>query len=270
MATLSIYIEGGDSLRYAYDLVVNGISLSTYGYKVAWLDGKIEDGKGTSETNILSRNNLTSDARYLGSNEKELLKFKCSLAKIVDGQVEYLSAQDRNEIDFILTSKYGWNKVEFVQDDMSGMYYNARFNNITYKNSGNSVVALEFDIECDSPYAHKADTVQTFTTSTFSVNNTTHGDRWTFPTIKLTVATTSSVSIKNITDKNRTFTIDGCIAGEVITVDCKSGLILSSTQLNRVEQCNLKYPRLAYGINNFETVNISNVEFTYGIDVRIG
>lgn len=257
-------------MRYAYDLIVNGINLSTYGYKIATLDSNVEDGKGTSETNILSRNNLTSDARYLGSNEKELLKFKCSLAKITDGQVEYLTAQDRNEIDFILTSKYGWNKVEFSQEDMAGMYYNARFNNITYKHSGGQVVTLEFDIECDSPYGHKNNVVQTFTTSTFSINNATHGDRWTFPIIKLTVGTTGSVSIKNITDKNRTFIIDGCVAGEVITVNCKTGLILSSTQLNRVEQCNLKYPRLAYGINNFETTNISSVEFTYGIDVRIG
>lgn len=259
-------------MRYAYNMMVDGVSTNQYGYLIATLGDNVDDGKGTSETNIFSRNNITSDARYLGSKEKELLSFNVSLAKIEDGNIIPLTTYDRDFLDFWLTGGFDMKRIEFDQDDYQGMYYNGKINKVEWKNVGNKIYTCEFVVETDSPYGHKNETTEIFTTKSFSIHNDSHGDLWTLPKIKLTMSGTGSdISIKNKTDKNRTFTITGLTQGEVVEINCRTGEIKSSTLLNRKGQCNLKYPRLAYGMNEFEiTGNVSSIEFTYGRDVRIG
>lgn len=263
-------------MRYAYELIKDGVSSQAMGYMIAQIGDSVEDGMGTSETNITSGNNITSDFRYLGSNEKQPLKFKVSLAKVVDNEWLELTADDRDYLDFWLTSTYGWSEFRFNQEDMISKYYMGRVNNVVWKNVDSRIMSCEFEIETNSPYGHmnKVHNVFDFTSSpnNITINNQSHGDRWTFPKLKITMATTGSdISIKNVTDKGREFTITGLVGSEVIEVDCKTGMIISSTDLNKKGNCNLKYPRLAYGINNFVvTGNIKKLEITYDNDRRIG
>lgn len=259
---------------YAYEMIVDGISCSQYGYMIAKLGDGVDDGVGTSETNTFISNPLTSNVRLVKSGEKEVLKFKVSLAKATTGNLA-IDADDRDLLEFWLTGKDGLRRIEFNQKDYQGKHYMGRINNITWKNVANQIVSCEFEIETDSPYGHKEDeriVINTTTVKTFTIDNPTHGDRWNYPTMKITMNTSGSdISIKNVTDKNREFTMNGLVANEVVEVDCKSGKIVSSTSLNRVQQCNLKYPRLAYGMNEFVvTGNVKSIEFIYKNDVRIG
>lgn len=267
-------MKGDEDMVHTYEMIIDGISCLQRGYMIAKLGDGVEDGKGASEKNTTISNPLTSNVRLVKSGEKEVLKFKVSLAKY-DSEDLAMSADDRDLLEFWLTSKSGFRKIEFNQPDYVGKHYMGRINNVTWKNVGNQIVSCEFEIETDSPYAHKENeniVVDTTIVKTFTIDNPTHGDRWTYPTMKITMNTTGSdISIKNITDKNRTFTITGLVANEVVEVDCKTGKIVSSTSLNRVPQCNLKYTRLAYGVNQFEVVgNVKSIEFTYKNDVRIG
>lgn len=256
---------------YAYEMIIDGVSSLQYGYLIAKLGNSVSDGMGTSEVNTYISNPLTSNIRLVKSGEKEVLKFGISLAKNTGDNLP-ISVKDRDILDFWLTGKDGLRRIEFSQQDHQGLHYMGRINNITWKNVSNQIVSCEFEIETDSPYGHRNDEVITFTTKTFSIHNPTHGDRWTYPTIKITMDTSGSdISIKNVTDKDREFTMAKLVANEIIEIDCRSGRIVSSTELNRVQQCNLKYPRLAYGTNEFIiNGNMKSIEFVYNNDVRVG
>lgn len=267
-------MKGDDRLIGAYEMIIDGIPISEYGYMIARLGNGVEDGMGTLEENVTIQNPLTSDVRLVKSGEKEVLKFKVSLAKS-NSDALTIDANDRDLLDFWLTSKEGFRRIEFEQEDYKGIYYMGRINNIIWKNVANRIVSCEFEVETDSPYAHRSDeciVIDTSVNKTFAIENPTHGDRWNYPVVKITMGSSGSdISIKNVTDKNRTFSLTGLVANEVIEVECKSGRIKSSTDLNRVQQCNLKYPRLAYGTNTFVVDgNVSSIEFTYKNDVRVG
>ncbi|MGL5328318.1 MAG: phage tail domain-containing protein [Peptostreptococcaceae bacterium] len=263
-------------MRYAYEMFIDDESCKSIGFMMAKLGDSEEDGVGTTNTTITSSNNLTSSIRLVGERDREVLKFKVSFAKIVGDKEMFIDANDRDRLDFWLTHKYGFRKIKFIQPDMMDKYYMGKVNNIQWKSLGNQTIACEFEIETDSPYGHKDDEIEVFnfTTAlnTIQINNISHGDRWTYPKIKITMNTTGSdVKIKNITDKGREFVITGLVANEVLEVDCKTGKITSSTLLNKKGSCNLVYPRLAYGLNELQVIgNVKILEVVYKNDVRIG
>lgn len=255
---------------YAYEMLIDNTSLlSTFNLGIM-SDKDRPDGVGTKTTHVFN------GRQYVGENNKENLVIPITLGKAVDGQFSYLNAEDRDAIDFFLTSKSGLQKFEFVQDDMIGKYYEGKVNNIKWLSYGNQSYLLEFDIETNSPYAQKGDIIRRFDltggTNTITLNNPTHGDKYNQPVIKITMQSTgSNVSIKNITDNNRTLAITGLVGQEVITIDCYSGAITSSTGLNKKKNCNLKYTRLYYGNNQLEiTGNVASIEFTYKNESRVG
>lgn len=252
---------------HALEMIIDDTSLlSVYGLTIMTDKDDLEDGKGTTSTHVM-RNGL-----YLGEKEKENKTLKVTVGKYSDGEFSYIDGFDRDRIDFFLTSKYGLQKIQFVQDDMP-YYYMGKINNIVWRVMGNDVFLLEFEIETNSPYATKEDVVNTYNftapTNTITIYNQSHGDRWTKPTIKIIMDTASDISIKNVTDNGRTFTMTGLLAQEVIEIDSKSGRITSSTGLNKKANCNLMYPRFAYGNNTLQiTGNIKSMEIRYKNEVR--
>lgn len=251
----------------ATEMIIDDTSLlASYGLTIMTDKSDLDDGKGTTSTHII-KNGL-----YLGEKEKQNKTIQVTLGKYSDGEFSYIDGFDRDRIDFFLTSKYGLRKIQFVQDDMP-YYYMGKINNIVWRVMGNDVFLVEFEIETNSPYAISEEVIKTYNfttpTNTIVVHNQSHGDRWTKPVIKITMRSASNVSIRSKMDNDKVFTITGLLAEEVIEIDCKSGKITSSTGLNKKANCNLMYPRFAYGDNMLQIVgSIKTMEIRYKNEVR--
>ena len=80
-----------------------------------------------------------------------------------------------------------------------------------------------------------------------------------------------SISIINQTDNNRTTSFSGLHAGEELTIDCSSQIIISSERRLISEFFNKKFFRLVPGVNNIQVDGeLEYLKITYSNARKVG
>lgn len=164
-----------------------------------------------------------------------------------------LTRYDVHTIDAWLFSNAMPKKLIIVQDDMTEFHYNAIFSkNEVLTHRGGVVYGFSCTVVCDSSYAYsnyKTTTHVINGETTIKFNNMSSGINYNYPQIEFTSnKANGQITIKNESDKNRTFTMNGLSINETITID-EWFEITSSMGLNRLENCNKKWLRLKNGVN---------------------
>ena len=208
-----------------------------------------------------------SRVNYYGRSHNTQLTFPMTV-----GSFEPISADDINLIKGWLLGSSNFTKLQIVQDDMSGIYYNAIITKATDTHVGNMAYALNLNVVCDAPWAWQEQ--QTLnknygsggvTSDSFSFYCDSVDQDYLYPTIQFTLnGIGTEFSLYNVTDKNRLFHFSGLLAGETITANCYDKILTSSTGLYRLSTFNKNWFRLLQGDNSLSLVGaISNFQMTY-------
>lgn len=189
---------------------------------------------------------------------------------------DYFSKNDISYIDNWLFANKKPKKLMFCQEDMATYTYMAVFskNEIIYH--CNRPIGFECDVVCDSAYAYEAKKTEVYNIvnskyTNIRFNNLSGGINYLYPEISWTCNKDNGVlTIVNLSDNNRTFTITGLKVGEKITID-KFFQITSSLGLYRCENCNKEWLRLRNGINNIRIIgDTGKLYMTYQFKKAIG
>jgi phage-related protein len=210
---------------------------------------------------------------FYGVIQNEVLSFP-----LVFGGYNAIDAATRNTVEKWLFGQTTYNKLQIVQYELMGVYYNCFLTNPQIVSVGNLAYAYECTAICDSPWAWEFEKTQTHTYAGDSVNdsfvftNDSANMDYLYPDIVFsTNALGNSITITNETDSNRQFIFTAISPSETITVDNERQIITSDTGLRRLAKFNLKWFRYLPGNNTITiTGGVSSVAFTYQFASRAG
>lgn len=176
--------------------------------------------------------------------------------------------------DSALAQKWLFNQptykiLRIQQPDLEDYYFKGVFVDGNVVRVGNIVVGFDAKFICDSPFAYGNTKTINFTQSnkTYRIYNESENLFYTYPKLEIHMnGTGSDFIIKNVTDNNRTMSINNLVAGEVVTIDNDLQIITSSTgdnTLNKIESP-IQFFRLLNGLNEVYLFgHIVKVTLTY-------
>lgn len=199
------------------------------------------------------------------------------------GSYSYIDGDTRNAIQSWLLGKNTYLPLRIVQDDISGVVFNAILTKGDPIYVGNLSYAITVHARCDRPWGTYTPPVVTKTYAsgsaldTFDYINSSVYSGYNKPTITFTmsgsiVGSSGSFVIINNTDSGRRFGFTGLVANETIVVDNDKGIITSSGSSLRMANFNKNFFRLIQGVNNItisgspSNVSIASV-FAKGVGV---
>ena len=159
--------------------------------------------------------------------------------------------------------------------EYAGMHFNCVFNEPDdyYIKAGTN--GFNLTMTCDAGGAWSDAKTVTFTPTdggTITVNNRSASYDYLYPTVEFTLDGGTEFSIINTTDSvTREFKFTELADGETITVNGRTGEVMSSLGTIRVNNFNAHFLRLVHGLNTLKcTGKVSNLKLTYENFIRIG
>jgi len=245
---------------YTYDFVYDDIPSDAYDLKIiSFEDGSPFDGVGSSNVNIITQSVLRkSKPYYLGRTQEPVLEFQLTF-----GSPNPISGMERDLISAWLFGRAGYKKLQILQDDLNGAYFNCFLTDPKPIYIGGINYAFTATATCDSPFAYGYPKIYTsgcYTgsdpeTNNFTIYNNSSEDEYLYPTVEFKTKTTGSqIILTNITDDNRQFSF-GLYSGsalsgeETILVNNDLQILESSTALRRLNTFNKNWFRLLPGAN---------------------
>lgn len=201
---------------------------------------------------------------------------------LVVGSYNYIDGETRNAIQLWLLGKNEYLPFRIVQDDISGIVFNAILTQGDPIYIGNLNYALTIHVKCDGPWAIYYPPVITKTYSsgsaleTFDYINSSVYNGYNRPTISFTMSgsivdSSGSFVIINNTDNGRRFGFTDLAANETITVDNDKGIITSSGSSLRMANFNKNFLRLLQGVNSLTiSGSITNLTITSIFERGVG
>ena len=265
---------------YAYDFIYDDTPSQKYDLQIiTFEDGGVVSGVGSSNTNIITKSVMRkSKVYYLGRKQEPVLEFPLTF-----GRKESISGMERDAISKWLFGRAEYKKLYILQDDLDGAYFNCFLTNPTPLYIGNLNYAFQCTVSCDSPFAYSPEKTISGTYSDFTnlqytetVYNASSEEDYIYPNINFVMGSSgSTISIKNVTDDNRTFTFgsDGypLLQDEEIDVNNDLQIIESSTGLRRMSHFNNNWFRLLPGPNQIVVSgSVASFEITYNERLKIG
>ena len=156
---------------------------------------------------------------------------------------------DRAEMDSISRWLFGHlqpKKLEIIQDDMRGIYYNCFLTNPENLYIDDSGYGFTCDVLCESPFAYEREKQQVFNTGgskkNVIFNNTSSDNDYMRPKIFFKCTKQGgSVKITNHTDGGSVVEIKDLDMGEGITMDSKTNIITSTSGKRRLGNTNYTF-----------------------------
>lgn len=253
----------------AYSFIYDGVPCDIFGIYIADLDG---DGQKETKSFEASIRTVTPPGAYesvfLGYESKNPLTFPMTF--VSDKEVD---AYTHGKISKWLLNKNGFKKLQIIQPDLSSIIYYCIFTSMTDTSIGGYNHAFTVDVQTNSPYQYEKNKIisKVFITSgTQTIVNNSDIDGYVYPDVKITLTSGGNITIVNTSDNNRSFIITGLSTGEVITISGKCQSLVSSTEINRLDNFNLHWLRLKDGVNNLSVTGSATIEYTIPVVRLIG
>jgi len=172
--------------------------------------------------------------------------------------------------------------LRICQEDIQEVYFNVFLTAPEITRVGNIIRAFRTTVVCDSPWGYKE--AQRYTSPTYSGQvmsdeftfyNDSDNSAYTYPRELKIIANAygGTVTITNITDSNRVFTLTDLLPNEIITINCDLQIMTSDLVTYPLYKFTTKnWLRLVRGGNSLSVSgNISNFYITtYPTPVKIG
>lgn len=200
---------------------------------------------------------------FFGTQQTPVLEFELSFASL-----DPVDAGTQRQIQKWLFGHSQYKKLQIMQCDMDDMYFNCILTEPKITTVGNFAYMFKCTVICDAPWAWgfwHTDTFGPFVDEgTFSYNNTSDNNYYTYPQVEITLSSTGAgVTLINKTDNNSTTEFTSLLQNEVLTIDSDRSIIKSSTGLRRFENFKGVLPRLVRGMNNFQILgDIASISIT--------
>lgn len=201
-----------------------------------------------------------------------------------------ITASAYSNISSWLFGQQNFQKLRIVQTDMADVYYNCFLTAPQTIRIGNEIRGFTTTVICDSPFAWKEPKTLSYTFAGYHTNisffNESANSFYTYPTNMVIRANSfgGDVRITNTSDDSRISqlgisaywptsypTLTPLFGNEVITLNCDSQLISSSSRSYPLQTFNQKWPRFIQGTNNLIIDgNIASLSFTYPVAFKAG
>ena len=262
---------------YGHKFIFNGISCENYDLMVYDVGGGGEDDSQFASVGTINEEVIASKWRpyFYGITYENKLQHEITFGINTD-RIETGRYLTRPEIDEIATWLTGHNKYlvfEIEQDDMTWVRYKCIVTQLSVVNYNRIPYTFKATFTCDSPYAYEYPRDYTYAISgsravTLFNESCLHG--YYYPVVEI-INPGDSVSIENVTDNNRIFSLTG-IPGSVskITVNNENRVITNDQCLNLYRGCNFKFFRLVKGSNKLRITGDCTVKIICEFPVNTG
>jgi phage-related protein len=235
----------------------------------------------TSASNDLSLLTLKLFRRpvplFWGAEQTPVLQFPLSMYS----DAKEIDAMQYSTISTWLFAQQAYKKLRICQPDMQDVYFNCFLTAPQVVRQGNIIRGFTTTVTCDAPWGWKVPKYYSYTynpnsysiSDTVSFLNESANGFYTYPTpLKITANTFGgSVTITNITDNSRVFTLN-VLPNEVVTLDCDHQIISSTLVTYPLYNLlNQHWLRLLPGVNTLSiSGNVYKIEITTPIAVKVG
>lgn len=251
----------------------DGTASEVYGLSLMSINSySIEGSAGSGVELITDEIVKCPELLFLGAKQLPVLEFS----------LEFISESDMDiykqiQIKDWLFGKLGYKKLQICLEGFDTYYFNCQLKaDKDYCPPCNNYRGFKCNVICDSSFAWQNIKKKTIphngaNYSTYRFNNVSADSEDLKPIIKFTVGSDAKFKIVNKSYNDLTFEWNNLQSGEVITCDCKTGIITSSTGLKRFSNFNKNFMRMKKGLNNLEFwYNATSVSFEYKNAIRLG
>lgn len=223
-----------------------------FGLRIVRMSGGMVQQAFTGSRKILEEKVNGEDRPIFYGIDRDPLSFSLMLSK--EG---IWTEQDKKDImDWLLHDDYK----DFESEETSLIFSVIVVGQPTFSNNTDDRGYLEVDFRCDSAFGYEPFESQQFNMSANipegtnqTINNPSNIGKPYYPIVEVELVAGTSFHITNTTNESEIY-MDGLTTGEIIEIDCKRKIVLSSTANNRLENLrNLEFLSLVYGDN---TLNI--------------
>lgn len=253
-------------------IVFDGVSSEVHDLYLMGFDTKNRPtDSDLGEVDLVSDYIRTNNTHLLyGAKENKPLVFTLILSSFAE--------LDRHDIENIQKWLFGhgqYKKLQIVQDDYVGLYFNCITSKIQKIEMNNKVYGVKCTFTCDSPYAYEFEDTITYNTKTAEeivfINYSSVND-YMYPKVEfMCIADKGEVSIINLDDNERETRLHDLYYGEKVIMD--SNLDIINTNLTRpiADRFNKKFLRFVEGDNTLKiTGDIDKLDITYQTRRRVG
>ena len=169
---------------------------------------------------------------------------------------KYLDRYEIDEIASWLTGHNSYHWLEIEQEDMEYIRYRCIVSDLSIVSYGNIPWAMKATIICDGPYAYMYPQDFSYNVNgsmEFSFINESSHNGYYMPILEFKPRTGGSLTIENITDHNRLFSLSEIPAGAAsVVINNDTGVITNSLGVNLYPNFNFKFFRLVRGYNRIK------------------
>ncbi len=259
-----------------YDFTYNDIPSQTYGLYISnFGDSSVFNGVGSSDVTVYTQQVLRkAKVYYLGRSQSTPLQFNMTFNSDAP-----LLGMERAVISNWLFGKPSYKKLQILQDDLNGAWFNCFLTKPMPIYVGNINYGFTCTVVADSPFAYSPlkTTTRTYTgnnvvTDDIVLYNYSDDEDYLYPNITFSLNTVgNSFSITNADDANREFLFTSLSPNETVIINGDLQTITSSTGLHRLGNFNKKWLRLVPGKNALHVESgIGSFSITYYERVKIG
>ena len=196
---------------------------------------------------------------------------------------DYLLSNDVRRINAWLTSPQYPKLFRFIDDEYFSEHIEF-FATITEVNTEHTSLPydLTFQVTCDAPWGYTPEITHNFTSSSVLTrrytitNNSDCYEDYIYPMIKVSPKSHGTITIKNVTDDNKTMRINS-LKNDDFYIDCQhlkiydiTNSLVTFEDLGISDVDDIYWPRLAYGDNIFEFTGDAEFEISYREPRKVG
>ena len=221
----------------AKDFSYNDKNLSDFGMVLCRFDsGGLETVSGTEITFNTAHTLNGSKFELVNTQYENCLEATFQICKHpCNSNTQHITISEYSEIAKWLGRKK-FLKLKFFGEDLTGLYYEAAFTNISRIELDGKIYGLELTVITNAPYAKKDPQIITIKNTEkdgkHSVNDISQEEGFIYPYIEITVNQDGLLDIHNLLE-NRHTSIKNVTAGEVIIMDYP--IIQSSLSTHKIQ-----------------------------------
>lgn len=253
--------------------IFNGVPSEQYGLIVTKLGTEEETFSAGANVNPITDKTLRSaEFELLGVEQSEPLSFSIEFSS-----QKPLDAFNRSAINLWLFGQKKYCDLQICQRDLRNFYYHCFLTDPEFVYYDNYAYSIRANVVCDAPWAWEYPRTKRWSFPDTQFNkirflNLSNDSNDTLPQVSFTLTRNNTkFTVINHSYNDRRFEWTGLQGGETISVDCKTGIIISSTGLRRADNFNKKFLRLINGNNDLECIGtVSDFAITYRPVRKVG
>lgn len=218
---------------------------------------------------IQTKNVMQEIYNFHGKTNSEPLQFKFT---VFNSDGTYIDADKQEDLkNWFIRDDFSWLIID--QDDLYDRQFRCTAVSSGLEDVGLRNAGMTVQITCDCNHAwtsNKSKTYSSTTTSNYQFMNAAKFNNYIlYPQLTISPTANGNISIVNSTT-NKTMSINNCLSTETIYVDCRNGLISTSSGRNMLDDFNKYFLELKQGMNSLTLNGAFNLKMEYRLPVRIG